>query len=381
MFEKLVEVNCSSPGLGGILFAIKNMLNLIQIIAPILLIVMASLHIFAVMRNPDDKKRVKKVINSFIAAAVIFFIPMLLNVVMQMLGTSTTISDCWNAASNVNTNPTYVDPYDTGKRHGLITDPGDYQKGSPKPSSSASFTGEKTPSQVDDSKYDQYKQIAKCDSETMKFRIIEANRQQLAIIWVADPVNQLNLGLAAANSKARLPAETIMNNEISSKGLQSKCLVAVNASFFSYSTNSPVSGVVIHNGTAVKNEGTSSGCVGVTGKGELKECSHKTADEILSMGIRNTFGISSPAGLSNSGATANRTQICQIDTNNFVLLSGSGTVGGAAQITKNVTGCGYSYNLDGGGSRKLYYKTQSSSLTKVFGGDRTVPDMLYFAEQ
>ena len=38
-------------------------------------------------------------------------------------------------------------------------------------------------------------------------------------------------------------------------------------------------------------------------------------------------------------------------------------------------------NLDGGGSRKLYYKTGSGSITQVFGGSRAVPDMMYFVEQ
>lgn len=375
----LVSLNCDDASLASILSVIKNMLQLIQIIGPIVAIIALSLHFFQLMRDPDNKKALPKIKNSMIALVVLFFVPLLVDVIFGMLGSSTTFSSCWNSASSkFSTDPKYQ-PIDSTKKQGILTDPGDYQKGSPKPSTSSTFTGQVTASQVDDTKYDQYKQIAKCDSETIKFRIIEAYKQQLAIIWVKDPTTQVHLGLAAANSKGRLPAETIMNNEISANNLQDKCLVAVNASFFSYSTNSPVSGVVIHDGNVVKNEGNSSGCVGVDGSGKLTECSHKSADAIVGMGIRNTFGISSPAGLSNSGASANRTQICQIDTNNFVLLSGSGTVGGAAQVTNSVTGCSYSYNLDGGGSRKLYYKMQNGSLTKVFGGDRTVPDMLYLA--
>ena len=39
------------------------------------------------------------------------------------------------------------------------------------------------------------------------------------------------------------------------------------------------------------------------------------------------------------------------------------------------------FNLDGGGSRKLYYKSgSSSSVSRLFGGDRIITDMLYFVE-
>ena len=48
---------------------------------------------------------------------------------------------------------------------------------------------------------------------------------------------------------------------------------------------------------------------------------------------------------------------------------------------KNTFGCKVAYNLDGGGSRKLYYKTSSSSVKKIFGGSRAIPDMMYFVEQ
>jgi len=376
----LISLNCNDQSLAAILTVIKNILQVIQIIGPIVAIIALSLHFFQLMRDPDNKKAVPKIKNSMIALVVLFFVPLLVDVVFSLLGSSTTFSACWNSSSSkITTTPTYQ-PIDSTKKQGLITDPTEYQKGSPKPSTSTS-SASNLPSQVNDSKYDQYQQIASCDSDTLKYRIIKANGQDLAIIWVQNPNQQLKLALAASNSKGRSSAEQILSNEISANNYQNKCLVAINASFFSYSTNSPVSAVVIQNGNIVKNEGNASGCIGVDSSNKLIECSHESANDIVSKGVKNTFGISSSAGLDNSGPTANRTQICQIDSNNFVLLSGSGTVGGAAQITKNVTGCSYSYNLDGGGSRKLYYKTKdSSSPVKVFGGSRTIPDMLYFAE-
>ena len=234
---------------------------------------------------------------------------------------------------------------------------------------------------VDDSKYSQYQTIATCDSSTLKFRIMKVNNAEIAVVWVQNASMQMNGALANPTSFGRASAEQILGNEISANGYQNKCLIAINSSFFSYSTGSPVGGVVINKGKIVKDKGNASGCIGVNSSSKLVECSHKPASEIASQGIRNTFVISSPAGHNNSGPTASRTQICQIDTNNFVLYSGSGTVGGCANVTQSVTGCDYSYNLDGGGSRKMYYKTQSSSsVTRVFGGSRELPDMLYFVE-
>ena len=364
-----MDIGCSSSDVAFIFSILKNIMKLIQIIGPILAIIALALHFIQLMKDPDNKKLLPKIKNTIIALLLLFFIPVFVDALFGILGSKTSFSACWNSAGGISYSHTYIDPYGDDKTT-FYQDPKDYENGKPK----------SLPSQVDDGKYSQYETIATCNSETMKFKIIRVSGQDLAIIWVQDPLKQFNGGLAAANSKARLPAETILNNEINANGLQSKCLVAVNASFFSYSTNSPVSGVVINHGKIAKNEGNAGGCIGVNKEGKLIECSHQSAEAILKQGIRNTFGISSRAGLDNTGAKANRTQICQIDTNNFVLLSGSGTVGGTALITKNVTGCAESFNLDGGGSRKLFYKTQTSGLTKVFGGDRTVPDMLYFSE-
>ena len=369
---QLLEVTCTDSSLGMILSVFHKIVQIIQIIAPILLIVMLAIFFTRLLANPDDKKGLKRIRNAMHACLFVFMVPVCVSALMGLLGEKTTISSCWNDANYGGRATEYINPYGTDNRtRDFLTDPEDYEKGNPS-----------LPSQVGDSKYNQYQTLASCDSETLKYKIIRvSNHADLAIIWVKDPVKQFINGLAAADSFGRLPAETILNNEIRANGLQSKCLVAVNASFFSYSTNSPVSNVVLAKGKVVKNKGNASGCIGVDGKGKLVECSHQSASSIVSSGIQNTFGISSRAGLDNSGTQANRTQVCQIDTNNFVLFSGDGTVGGCANVTRSVTGCADSYNLDGGGSRKLYYKTQTSGVTKIFGGSRTIPDMLYFSEQ
>ncbi len=94
-------VTCSDPALAGVLTVVKRILLLIQIIAPILLIIAASVKLTHMVKNPDDKKKTKIIINSFIAALVIFLIPVIVNVLMLALGENTNISSCWNNAKDV----------------------------------------------------------------------------------------------------------------------------------------------------------------------------------------------------------------------------------------------------------------------------------------
>ena len=117
---------CTAPALLPILSAVKKILNAIGIIAPILLLIMASVHLLNLVRNPDDKKGLPKLRNSFIAAVVVFFVPVIVNAVMYLLDDTFTLSDCWNNA-DYSPNSTYVDPY--GKeRKSILYDSDDYDK-------------------------------------------------------------------------------------------------------------------------------------------------------------------------------------------------------------------------------------------------------------
>ena len=98
---------------------------------------MASIHLTNLMRNPDDKKALPKLKNAFIAAAVVFLIPTIVNAAMYMLGNNFTLSDCWNSKSGTSSgSSSYQDPYG-GKRNKIgVTDPSEYQGGKKKNSSS-----------------------------------------------------------------------------------------------------------------------------------------------------------------------------------------------------------------------------------------------------
>ena len=51
---------CSSDTMRTILYSVKNILSLIQIVAPIMLIIFATINIAQLMISPDDKKKYNK---------------------------------------------------------------------------------------------------------------------------------------------------------------------------------------------------------------------------------------------------------------------------------------------------------------------------------
>ena len=97
---QILEASCSSPALAVTLRALKKILTVIQIIGPILLIVALTMQITQLMANPDDKKLPKKIFNSILATLFLFFIPLLIDLVMRLMGQSFTISACWSSIPN-----------------------------------------------------------------------------------------------------------------------------------------------------------------------------------------------------------------------------------------------------------------------------------------
>ena len=134
--DNLINSCCSDYGLAKTLSVFSNILTLIQIIVPILLIVMAAVNIFQLVYNPDDKKSIKKVINKFIAAAVVFFIPVIVNAFLSTLPNSFEIYGCMQAAKDLDSvaknNNTIYSTIETKENQQVITNSSDYEKGVPK---------------------------------------------------------------------------------------------------------------------------------------------------------------------------------------------------------------------------------------------------------
>ena len=98
-----ISTCCSDYALANYLHIIKEALNLIHFIVPIILIIMATINIVQLMLSPDDpqKKKWKSLINKFLAAIIVFFIPVILNVLFNLLPDGLDIAGCWNAGEEI----------------------------------------------------------------------------------------------------------------------------------------------------------------------------------------------------------------------------------------------------------------------------------------
>ena len=79
---------CNDYSIAIFIAIIKNAIEVIQIIVPILLIAMSMVQLFKMLTssNPEDKKGIKSLTNKFVAAAIVFFLPIFANIVISLVG-------------------------------------------------------------------------------------------------------------------------------------------------------------------------------------------------------------------------------------------------------------------------------------------------------
>lgn len=136
---EILDVSCSSETLSAILYAVKGILSIIQIAGPILLIISAAVRLIKMVSNPEEKNGIKKIINQFLAAAIIFFIPVIINVVMKMLGSNLSLSSCWNNIEKPNFSSSYTQIKNDQKKS-IVSDSSGYDKGEKRPESTSKNT-------------------------------------------------------------------------------------------------------------------------------------------------------------------------------------------------------------------------------------------------
>ena len=259
---------------------------------------------------------------------------------------------------------------------------------------------------------------------TLKYTITEANGLYLTYIWVSNPYRQMGVALAGYPTGLAYVSDT-MAREIPAS--TNKAYVAVNASTFvgggyneryyedipgwynttesSYLINR---GVVIHNFSEIFDRNNTKN-LGLAKDGYLKDYAFSAVNGSLEQsvlakniernrglitkmnndGIQNSFTafatvLSKKGAVSSSTDISARTGLCQVDRNNFILLSSRGcSYNEMGQTFKNL-GCYVGYNLDGGGSTSFVYQsngTQVDYYGDVLGlGLREVADALYFTE-
>lgn len=89
---------CSDYGIAALLSIIRSFLDIMQIIVPIVLIVMVTIQFIQMMVSPDDKKSTKKLLNKFVAAVIFFFLPFIVNLMVNMMPETFSLSACWRSA-------------------------------------------------------------------------------------------------------------------------------------------------------------------------------------------------------------------------------------------------------------------------------------------
>ena len=98
---------CSQEGVRGIFHMVKTLIDIIRYVVPIGLVIMTSLDIIKKVINPDEKEGQQKIMNRVLAAVIVFFIPVFIQLVFRVIdwgagydgsydNAESGLSRCWN---------------------------------------------------------------------------------------------------------------------------------------------------------------------------------------------------------------------------------------------------------------------------------------------
>ena len=263
--------------------------------------------------------------------------------------------------------------------------------------------------------------IDEYNSATLKYWIEKPGTYfTVTHIWVKDAYNQMNVEVNTKFGTLET-TKTIVDNVINKYNYYTKGMVAVNASGFLMNAGSsyenyvkewrlsPTAPVIFTRGKLVRDftKYTLPGTTPVyalkkngyltyysfgSGSGAVSN-NQKIVQQMKNDGIRNTMSFS-PVLVKNYTVASNDTSpnirqaLCQIDRNNFVIITNTNGTGnrGVGFNFKNLAeyfvnlNCRTAYNLDGGGSTNYYYKKNSAQIKSVVTTSRRIADILYFVE-
>ena len=256
-------------------------------------------------------------------------------------------------------------------------------------------------------------------TDTLKYWIQEPTANYaMTHVWVKDPSTQMRTAVSStykpvANKKL---SSEIINNEIANKNLSGKAMIGIDAT--------SAAQVIIHEGNTIWNKtGTDlSGeeiwnyIYGLDSNNKIRYFRFKELDmnynkniynQIVSSGIKYSFSFrpalvangkslkSEYSSLSICNGKNARQALCQIDTNNYLIITNTGTkITGYTEDERDKgftcdelteiflkNKCQSAVNLDGGGSIVLFYKKHTNNVTFRKNSTRDKVDVLYFVEQ
>ena len=253
------------------------------------------------------------------------------------------------------------------------------------------------------------------ESETMKVYIVSKSGFYISYVWMKDPVYQMKKYLVEG-TKQKDVIDLLKDAVKKDATLKDKIVIGFNGAWYSsdrYKKNSIYkyehTPLVLYNGVVVQNDyekyQSSTNVYYINSSNQLKYIPNLTSktveerkqifQEAIDDGAYNTLGFS-PVLIENGVAittynknasyeyNAYRQGICQIDSNNFILVtSGSGRTKNTvvfANMLKTL-GCKTAFNVDGGGSTTLLYKPKGTTkITQLKGSTRDRPVVMYFTE-
>ncbi len=262
--------------------------------------------------------------------------------------------------------------------------------------------------------------VKQSETETLKVYITKKSKYYITRIWAYDPYTQLNKFDSPEYGKNLYRPKALLEKARSSYNLTNKLIVGFNASGFylkdTYDASSvskyagydktSVGTLVITNGKVIRNVYDKAYktwfVTGVDRNNVLRifkdEKSTDTnakmswANSVISSGIRNTFTFASPLienGIESTEKTSmpqpstkeNRQAICQVNANNFALITGDGLDRATLISVMKSLNCQTGTNLDGGGSIALLYQAKNSStIETIIGNNRSLTEVGYFTE-
>ena len=96
-----IDSCCSDYGIANYIYMIKQALNIIHFVVPVVLIVMAAIQLFKMVTSPDDPqgKKMKSLLNKFIAAVLVFLVITIVTLLMTLIGDSS-YTKCMKCINN-----------------------------------------------------------------------------------------------------------------------------------------------------------------------------------------------------------------------------------------------------------------------------------------
>lgn len=82
-----LSLECSDYVIAGYFHIFKRILNMVHLIVPIILMIMIAVSFVQMVVSPDDpqKKKSKSLVNKFIAAVIVFLVPYIMNLIIDII--------------------------------------------------------------------------------------------------------------------------------------------------------------------------------------------------------------------------------------------------------------------------------------------------------